>query len=404
MINQPLGNRGDESAHKGLVRALLKVNKKITIKVLFCNERKSNIDQFVVVDERVKYINIRPFKGYGKFFDPIVKNGNYFLWYFHPTTLKLMRYFRNCDLVLNAPGGICMGGFQFWEHLFYLKMAQYLKKRIVYYGRSFGPFPTKTESNRLFKKVSVDLLNYFSFISIRDNKTEEIAKELNLKYVKTVDSAFLDNPIVDIPDDISNKLGRNYVVFVPNSLIWHYAFKKIDINTIIDFYLYVMEILRKQFPGYKIVMLPQLYGGLNQDYIFFKEIEKRDGQNDIVVMSDTFSSDVQQMIIRGSSFLVGARYHSVVFAINQEVPFIALNYEHKIMGLLKTLDLMDNMIEISNIFENPSLIEHAKDLLSFKIQSSKNKNVSNITAKDIAQNAFDLFTKSFLVANNHGDN
>lgn len=58
---------------------------------------------------------------------------------------------QKADLIICAPGGICMGGFQDWNHLFYLQLAKYARKPLAYYGRSFGPFPITTKSNRDFK-------------------------------------------------------------------------------------------------------------------------------------------------------------------------------------------------------------------------------------------------------------
>ena len=45
----------------------------------------------------------------------------------------------------------------------------------------------------------------------------------------------------------------------------------------------------------------------------------------------------------------------VVFAINQNIPFIALSYEHKIHGLLSSLDKLDCMVDITNIFADEAM-------------------------------------------------
>lgn len=75
---------------------------------------------------------------------------------------------------------------------------------------------------------------------------------------------------------------------------------------------------------------------------------RRIKDNRIVVIDDIYSSDIQQTIIAYSQLVVGARYHSVVFSLNNAVPFIALSYEHKISGLLETLDKVDCMVDIQN--------------------------------------------------------
>ena len=56
IINQPPFNRGDESAHKGLLRALLAHNGDLEIRVLSKMEWNESIRQYAIEDERVKYV------------------------------------------------------------------------------------------------------------------------------------------------------------------------------------------------------------------------------------------------------------------------------------------------------------------------------------------------------------
>ena len=67
------------------------------------------------------------------------------------------------------------------ESPFYLQLAKYAGKPLAYYGRSFGPFPITTKSNRDFKKLSLEMLHYFSFLSIRDSKTEKISSRVGIR-------------------------------------------------------------------------------------------------------------------------------------------------------------------------------------------------------------------------------
>ena len=84
-----------------------------------------------------------------------------------------------------------MGGFQNWVHIGLLNLAKRMNKKIIYFARSIGPFPVKTIFNRLFKKKSIELLSYFNYISLRDEKSQQLAKQLGISVVPTIDSAFL---------------------------------------------------------------------------------------------------------------------------------------------------------------------------------------------------------------------
>ncbi len=100
-------------------------------------------------------------------------------------------------------------------------------------------------------------------------------------------------------------------------------------------------------------MLPQLCSlGSKGDYRYFQTLKQKCEDENIYIMPDTYSSDVQQTIISHAKMVVGARYHSVVFAINNEVPFVALSYEHKIQGLLEDLSLTDHMVDITAGLDN----------------------------------------------------
>ncbi len=417
VVNQPLGNRGDESAHKGLIRALLNDIPGVQIQVLFVGVLQNSIDQFAINSQQVKYINLLNRESdknfisknkilnlvftkwkkllYKQFYHTAItalQKDEYNMWYKQPTIKKIIQYYLNADLVLCAPGGICMGGFQNWYHMFYLKLAQQLNKPLAYYGRSFGPFPTETTLNNKFKNLSLELLRYFTFISIRDKKTESLAKKLNINYVSTLDSAFLDTPQAELPTEILQLKGAPYMVFVPNLLIWHYAYKAIPKNTILSFYNHLIDKITEQYPDYHIVMLPQTFNSAeNNDILFFQEIATLRKDVQIMVMPDCYNSDIQQHIIHDAKFVVGARYHSIVFSINQAVPFIALSYEHKIMGLLQTLEKEDCMIDISSIFNDETAIQKAINKFATMLPYLNADLKTQVIAKQKARNCFQLF-------------
>ena len=408
LINQPLNNRGDEAAHKALVRTLSKDYPDSHIEVLFIDANPDSVEQFEISATNIEYINLLPrydshsisYRIYRRF---ILDNTMKLLksrllqkksWKccVNPKIMLIKKKMKQADIIINSPGGICMGGFQYWPHIALLSIAKSLHKPIVYYGRSFGPFPTETKDNIIFKEISLDLLNYFKFISIRDSKTEQLADSLGFEYVKTVDTAFLEVPRVNIPIEIRKSIGDGeYMVFVPNLLIWHYAYRNIPKQQILKFYLEMIQCIVELYPSLKIVMLPQTFNyktELMDDINLFKELSQKTSSENIIVISDQYSSDIQQTIISSAKFVVGARYHSVVFAINNNVPFVALSYEHKIAGLLNTLDKTDRMIDITGLSDVN--FDYDSFYLSFKkmiVNLSRDENTAT-RARNIAYDCF----------------
>ncbi len=398
IVNQPLNNRGDESAHKGLLRALVKALPDIHIKVLFPYSYNDTIRQFDVHLPQVEYVCIPHRLGEGFFLKATVKYGLHWLWSCYPFTRKLLAEYRWAYQVICAPGGICMGGFQDWRHLFFLRVAQALHKPLAYYGRSFGPFPVKTWSNRRFYRISQELLYYFSFCSIRDKKTERLAQEMHIPFVETVDSAFLDNPSVSVPEEIQKQIGDHpYVVYVPNLLIWHYAYQKFPKQSVFELFSELYHVIEEQFPKHKVIMLPQKFNCgnyLGDDYPFFCDLKQALGSEQICVLPDTCSSDIQQSIIAHSSCMIGARYHSVVFALNQNVPFVALSYEHKISGLLETLGKTDCMVDISRALESDEQRQEAVRLFAKILPSVRVDEAARQKAKSIAETCFQQYIQT----------
>lgn len=399
IVNQPLRNRGDESAHRALVRKLLQEIPDVHIRVLFYCEEANAIDEFSVLDERVEYIsafgvNERQLKTL-YFIRKGIENT---LFWCHPYVNKFLRHYHWSDAVVCAPGGICMGGFMNWWHEEQLLIAMKLGKPIFYYGRSIGPFWDEPEEKKVFKQQAVRILNYASYVSLRDATSIKIAKDLGINNViETTDTAFLDYPQVNIPEEILREMGRKeYVVFVPNSLIWHYFYRgKATGEEVVAYWSKVARMIAKHYPNHKIVMLPQtsLQGKVFDDKYLFQDIQKHCPEIDIFVSDDIYSSDIQQQIIRGADAVFGARYHTIVFAINNNVPFVSLSYEHKMSGLLEELSLQDEMIDITKLFtseeENNRILKQFEE----RIPQIHRNPIAQKLAKNKAQLAFNIFVE-----------
>ncbi|GHV70004.1 hypothetical protein AGMMS49928_15600 [Spirochaetia bacterium] len=399
IINQPLENRGDEAAHRSLMRALSQRFSDDEIKVLFQGALQDSIDQVRIVEPNITYINFpRPIRGIWRFRRYALILNAIRLSTFLPGTYKFVKQIKNGDLIICAPGGICMGLFQDWEHIYWLSVSKYFKKKIVYYSRSFGPFPEKTFSERNFRRISFTLLRYFDFLSIRDSKTMALADSLNLNYVTSIDTAFLNTSNALIPDTIKNYLGDKYIVFVPNSLTWHPTYCNIDQDLIDKYYINIIQILNNTYKDHKIVMMPQIFNNNKiNDKVYFDKIKAKTNCSNIIVLDDFINSDIQQRIIAGCQFVIGSRYHSIVFAINNNRPFLALSYEHKIAGLLYILTVADTLILFNEIVLSQMPIEEFVDIINDKLHYLCTNNQAKEKAREIANNCMNQLVMRYKV-------
>ena len=114
----------------------------------------------------------------------------------------------------------------------------------------------------------------------------------------------------------------------------------------------------------------------------------RSGDGRVVVAPDSLSSDIQQQLIREAQFLVKTRYHSVVFAINNEVPFAALSYENKISGLAASLGFFDRVVDITGGLDALSVAEKVENILD-TFKSAPDASV----ARKLAAEGFERFVE-----------
>ena len=391
VINQPLANRGDEAAHRAFIRAMSNAFPECQIDVLFICAEQKLIDFIKVEAENVSYINIPRVRGFVRFEQIGFLFDNFAFSYLHPSLRKFHNLLKKYDRVVCAPGGMCMGGFTNWDHIWQLDVARRLNKPIFYWGRSIGPFSEECFNKKLFKKCSSRLLKYFSYISLRDKVSVDIARQFEVNADEIVDSAFLEIPAAKIPESILKDICSEYVVFVPNSLTWHPRYKEIPQKRIDEFYLKIIKFLETKFAGKKIVMLPQTYKSVINDYEYFLKLKELSENKNIVVIDENQSSDIQQEIIKKSCLVIGARYHSVVFAINNEIPFVSLSYEHKMKGLLEVLEMTDRMVEIQDIFDGKtSVFESSLDKVEHLV-SGKLEKPSASQARQLVQSGFERF-------------
>lgn len=256
----------------------------------------------------------------------------------------------------------------------------------------------------------MEVLRGFDFLSIRDRKTMDLADEMGLSYEPSIDSAFLDSPALStpLPPDLEKAIGKSpVVVFVPNSLTWHVAYRKADQHRIDRFYLDVAALLQRRFPDAKIALLPQLFGRgkAGGDYEYFSDLAARtDFRTNLLVLGDHYSSDIQQALVSRAKLVVGARYHSIVFAINNGVPFVALSYEHKMDGLLACLGMGGRGVDVRALggggFDSGEVLKAVGRL----IDDGEPPVAAQRKAKEIAEETFRSFRERFAFLEQTGEN
>lgn len=399
ILNQHTSNHGDEAAGKSLIRGLRNKKIKYKIEILYNSKILLNHEKFDL-DDKVTHLHsgkvtlidkiiilltfLLPFRFISKFF------------FLGSSTKYEYNLIKNAQKVINGPGGVNIGPYKDWKYIWRLYVALKLKKDTAIYSISFGPIP----KNFLFKKISEYILKNVNFLSLRDKQSQRYADELKLKYIVSIDTAFLNNqPDIKLSIELSRNIKEEYVVIVPNQLNnWHPNFKKVNENKFSDLYSKIIKYFISK--NIQVILLPQLYGNQNDSRYFEKLITDFEKKDNIYIVDDNYSSDIQQTIIKNALFLVGARYHSIIFSINNETSFLSLSYEHKMTNTLELLDLTQSNVLIEDIINNKIDIQF---LLNSKFKTrEKNYNFikkSSDEANLIANQTLDILIDNFLLKN-----
>jgi colanic acid/amylovoran biosynthesis protein len=402
IINQHTSNHGDEAAGKALLRALSKGNSIQQIDILY-NMRL--VDNNKITVDSAQQINHYPPVDLPYYQKALILLSFVLPFPFIRVFLKFSRLkhelslIENADIIVNAPSGVNIGPYKNWIYLWRLFIALKLNKPLAIYSISFGPIP----DNKLFKCVSLYVLKNVKFLSLRDEKSQLYASERNLQYIPSIDTAFLDESYIakEFPAELEHIRLKKYVVIVPNELYsWHPNYRRVSKTRIDGIYLDIMNHFINK--GLDVILLPQLFGAQNDTKYFQKLQQRLPNRNNIHIINDDYDSDIQQIIINNAEFLVGARYHSIVFALRGCIPFFSLSYEHKMTYMLSSLSLDKCAIDLTEVLNRDSntyLIDRIEVCYRYKASTRKELFAAKKRGSDIAKNtfcAFQIFLKTSL--------
>lgn len=402
IINQAWSNHGDEAAHKALIRMLARSYPNAEISVLVDTDLSRDASDYKLFCPQeipqVRYIWIPGGRGFYRAIKYIQLLPLFMMNLLVPLKSSLRKVnsiIRSADLVVSAPGGVDIGPYRDWRHLFRLILALKAGKPTAIYSISFGPLPDETWKDRRFSRLAKYILKRVQFLSLRDDKSQQYAREIPVEYIPSADTAFLDEATCSIPSELLACLSKPYAVFVPNAVYtWHPIFRSYPKEIFEKLYQKILSILLES--GLHVVMLPQLFG-TQSDENYFHEVSQGFSQSTITVIPDHYPCEVQQAIIRDAAILVGARYHSIIFSIKNYTPFVALSYEHKISNILTVTGLYDLMYDLHGI----KSLDQEKVCEKIRLVLQNLDNISGRVAKghsavlDLAKKTAEEFTARF---------
>lgn len=317
IINQHTLNFGDDIAGISLIQNLLKYDNLEKIDIIYNTKGKLLID-----NEKIFHNQHIMLKNIGYF--NLIK---YFL--FRKIGIKkfknaalddLLRIIDEADYIFVSPCGANIGIYRDWRFLTKLLIVVNEKKTPIFYLNTIG-----SSNSKIFDFFAKRVLKR-SKIYVREKKSLEYIESLGLEAKFGVDTAF------SFENTFTDKIERKeeYIAFIPTILkSWHPNFKNIDIDRRVFEEIIPTIAMFAKSQEMKIKLVPHLKSEEEDNY--YKKIKNKLEEFNVKVEYLENINTVYQYnnAILSANFVIGMRYHSIVLAIKNCVPFVSLSYENK---------------------------------------------------------------------------
>lgn len=226
-----------------------------------------------------------------------------------------------------------------------LQFTEIMQKPTSLYVMSVGPFYSWLErylTTRLFKRMNI--------ILIREDTSLELLHSMGVKenVHRAIDSGFL------FASTRRAQLRKKLSIPKKTPVVGVTARHWLDSTAQVAYETQMAAALDHIGDTYaaQIVFIPQVTSTHNHDddRTVSRSIAGRmkHKQNVHVMDGDYDHYDVKAMYDE-LDFIIGTRFHSVIFSLTSYVPAIAIEYEHKTSGIMKDLDLSKWTLKIEDV-------------------------------------------------------
>lgn len=293
---------------------------------------------------------------------------------------------KNSDAVFVKGGGFLHSkgkitdAYLMYFHTYHIRLAQVLGKPVIFLPNSIGPLV-----NPVARNIAKKTLEKCSLVTVREIFSQRFLESINIKSSFFPDLGFFLRPSkIDveaylIAHDIPIDQKKAAITVRP------YRFPGVsDASLLYGKYIrgvanLVDHLVNK---GYHITLMAHTLGPSSHedDRIAIKDVEKELDQkslNNYSVIED-YELNCQDMeaIYSMYNYMIGTRFHSVIFSLNVDVPSIAIAYGgNKGKGIMNVLGNDDYSIDMDKIEE------HSLVAVFDKLESNRDIYLKNLKQK-----------------------
>ena len=330
IINQHANNFGDEAAAIALIEQLKRrlPNCIIYINYLGKGTIRYNSSGLVHMSSRIKNIGIK------NIILKMISNKINVPYIGNAALEEYTKILDEADYIFVSPSGADLGHYNGWSALINILLVQSYNKKVIFYLNSIDE-----ANNFIFELIKRRVLKK-SKVYVREKRSLMYLSKIGIESKFGVDTAFLlhNNSKSNEKKYISLIYTKYDFMFTEN--------QKSEIEKIVT--KYVIEPLMRfaKENDYKINVIPHL--GTPQEIKYIKD--KFCCYDDVFcVRNDVKDALAYDEAIANSYIVVSMRYHGIVIAGKNGVPFISLSYDTKMNEVSNYLNMDEYNFDIFSI-------------------------------------------------------
>ena len=264
---------------------------------------------------------------------------------------EVARLYLQSDMVITVGGGYfrTSGDMVTFVNLLLmlhpLRLAELLRKPTYLYTMSVGPFYHDIE-----RRLVAARFRHAGLVLIREDTSLDLLRSIGVEQNvrRAVDSGFAFRA------DESVGLRTHIGVDASRTLVGVTARKWMDAAAQ-DHYEQAMAdaldgIVERH--NVDIVFIPQVTSTHNHDddrQVSRSIASRMTHVSEVHVMEDEYTHRDVKAMYNELDYIIGTRFHSVIFSLTSYVPAIAIEYEHKTSGIMRDLDLSRWTLKIEDV-------------------------------------------------------
>ncbi|MDO8741959.1 MAG: polysaccharide pyruvyl transferase family protein [bacterium] len=269
-----------------------------------------------------------------------------------PQNLKKICFlYRDTDLIVPVGGGYILGkpGFIHTARLFFVLhpflLSYFLGKPTINYTQSIGVF-----GNRFQEIMAKFVLKRLDGIIVREGISYQLLKDWNItnNVFLSVDGGFLVEGVkkTDLRKELY--ISQEQIVVGITVRSWFESNQQIQYEkTIAEFSDYII----KKYNAF-VIFIPQVTNYHHKDddresgQRVYEYLEHKESAR---VLKGQYDYQVIKALYGELDYMIGTRFHSVIFSLTSCIPAIAIEYDHKTRGIMTDLGLEGWVLDIRTI-------------------------------------------------------